>query len=99
MDSAPTVRDISIRVKELTILNEATADTVITLLSLENLVYTVRLRVKVSLGSIREWESEQGRKFGYGQQPIVRASPVTGGTIYITASGIEASEAMGALEV
>ncbi|GAH73161.1 unnamed protein product [marine sediment metagenome] len=38
-----------------------------------------------------EWESDQGRKYIYGEQPIVRASVVTGGTIYISGSGIEAS--------
>lgn len=99
LDAAPTQLDISIRLLELTIRNEATADTVVSLLSLENAVYTVRLSLKVFDGESSEWESVEGRKFAVGQQPIVRASPVTGGTIYISGSGIEASEAMGAIEV
>jgi len=78
-------------VKELTIRNSGTADTVLTLLAKYNGSYDVKLSIDVPSGTTREWESEQGRKFVYGQQPIVRTSTVTGGTIYVTASGIEAS--------
>jgi len=86
----PSQVDRYVRIKEITIRNAGSVDTVIQLLAKYNGNYTVKLSIDVPANTTRMWESEQGRKFTYGQQPIVRASPV-GGTIYLSGSGIEAS--------
>jgi len=88
--SPPSQADHYIRIKEITIRNAGSVDTVIQLLAKYDGNYIVKLSIDVPANTTRMWESEQGRKFTYGQQPIVRASPV-GGTIYLTGSGIEAS--------
>lgn len=91
LGSSPTLQDRYIRIKEVTIRNSATSDSVVTLLSLENAVYVIKISIDIPSGTTREWESEQGRRFDYGQQPVIRADCVTGGTIFVTGSGIIAS--------
>jgi len=91
LGSGPLTIDKTIRINELTLRNSGTADTVVSLLALSDAVYRVKVSIICTAASSVEWESNQGRKFVYGEQPIVRASVVTGGTIYISASGIEAS--------
>jgi len=88
--SAPSHADHYIRIKELTVRNSGASDTVIQLLAKYNGNYDLKLSIDVPANTTRMWESEQGREFTYGQQPIVRAT-VVGNTIYISGSGIEAS--------
>jgi len=88
--SPPSLADRYVRIKEITIRNSGSVDTVIQLLAKYNGNYDVKLSIDVPANTTRMWESEQGRKFTYGQQPIVRATAV-GSTIYLSGSGIEAS--------
>jgi hypothetical protein len=89
--SPPSLADHYIRIKEMTIRNSGGSDTVIQLLAKIDGGYNVKLSIDVPKNTTREWESEQGRRFSYGEQPVVRATAV-GGTIYLSGSGIEASE-------
>jgi len=88
-EAAPQA-DTYIRVRELTVRNSGNVDTVVQLLAKQDSTYHVKLSIDVPSGTTRMWESGQGRKFSYGQQPVVRASPV-GGTIYVSGSGVIAS--------
>jgi len=91
LGSPPSYADRYVRIKEITIRNSCTSDTVIQLLARYNGNYVIKLSIDVPANTTRMWESEQGRKFTHGQQPVVRATTVSGGTIYVSASGIEAS--------
>jgi len=91
LGSGSLTLDKTVRINELTLRNSGTADTVISLLVLSDAVYRVKVSIICTADSSVEWESDQGRKYIFGEQPIVRASVVTGGTIYISGSGIEAS--------
>jgi len=91
LGNPPSQADKYIRIKEITIRNSGSADTVIQLLAKYNGNYDVKLSIDVPANTTRMWESEQGRKFTYGQQPVVRATVVSGGTIFVSASGVEAS--------
>jgi len=88
--SPPSLADHYVRIKEMTIRNSGSVDTVVQLLAKYNGNYDVKVSIDVPANTTRMWESEQGRKFTYGQQPVVRATAV-GGTIYVSGSGIEAS--------
>jgi len=90
LGSPPSMRENVLRIKEVTVRNSGGSDTVLILLAKKNVNYNVKLSIDVPANTTRMWESEQGRKFTYGQQPVVRAT-VVGNTIYVSASGIEAS--------
>jgi len=89
--NSPAYTDRHIRITEITVRNSGTVDTVVQLLAKSNGNYVIKLSLDVPSDTTREWESVQGRKFNYREQPIIRATVVTGGTVYASGSGIEAS--------
>jgi len=74
------------RVTELTIRHAGTNNTVVSLLQDD----TVKLSVDVPAQTTRQWESVIGRIFDSAKAVIVRSSDVTGGSTYVSGSGIEA---------
>jgi hypothetical protein len=74
------------RVREITIRNAGTNNTVVTLLIAAG---ATKLTIDIPPQTTRVWSSEDGRAFIAAQQPAVQTSDVTGGSTYITASGVE----------
>lgn len=74
------------RIREITIRNAGTNNTVVTLLIAAG---ATKLTLDIPAQTTRVWSSEDGRAFIAAQQPAVQTSDVTGGSTYITASGVE----------
>ena len=75
------------RITELTIRNAGTNNTVVTLLIAGG---NTKLTIDVPASSTREWESVIGRIFDAAEIPAVQTSDITGGSTFISASGVEA---------
>jgi len=71
LGSGPSIQGNILRIKEITIRNSGASDTVFILLVKYDGNYDVKLSIDVPANTTRMWESEQGRKFTYGQQPVV----------------------------
>ena len=82
-----TVTGARCRVTELTIRHAGTNDTVVTLLIGGG---ATKLTIDVPTGTTREWESLVGRIFTTGQVVAVQTSDVTGGSTFVSGSGVEA---------
>ena len=75
------------RIREITIRHAGTNNTVVTLLIAGG---AARLTVDVPAQSTRVWSSEDGRVFAVGEVSAVQTSDVTGGSTFVSASGVEA---------
>jgi len=75
------------RIKEITIRNAGTNNTVVTLLIAGG---ATRLTIDVPAQTTRVWSSEDGRVFTATQQVAVQTSDITGGSTFVSASGVEA---------
>jgi len=75
------------RIRELTIRNTCPVDVVVYLRA--QITGNIKLSLDVPTQTTRVWSSQDGREFGAAEQPQVYAN-VTGGTIYASASGVEA---------
>jgi hypothetical protein len=84
---APVGAGVTRRIREITIRHAGTNNTVVTLLIAGG---ATRLTIDVPAQTTRVWSSEDGRLFTAGQQPAVQTSDVTGGSTFISASGVEA---------
>lgn len=73
------------RVREITARFTGTVNIVVTV----RVNATIRLSFDLSAQATRVWSSQDGRKFLAGEQPQVYADLLTGGTLYVTAGGIE----------
>lgn len=73
------------RIREVTARFTGTANTVV------SIIYDTIVKLSFDLPSqtTRVWSSQDGREFTAGQIPRVMASVVTGGTLYVTAAGVE----------
>ena len=80
-----TVTGSKLRITELTIRNAGTNNTVVTLTGSAGIMLTIDIPATTT----REWESVIGRVFTNGQALIVRTSDITGGSTYISGSGID----------
>jgi len=76
------------RIRELTIRHAGSANTVVTLLISGG---ATKLTIDVPVQTTRVWSSQDGRSFAAGEQPVVQTSDVTGGSTYVSASGVEAA--------
>lgn len=74
------------RVREITVRNAGTNNTVFQILVGSD----VYLSFDVAPGTTVIWTSEDGRSFSAGVQPVIRTSDVTGGSTFVSASGVEA---------
>jgi len=74
------------RIKEITVRHTGTNNTVVTLLVAGG---ATKLSIDVPAQSTRVWSSQDGRIFNEGEQPAVQSSDVTGGSTYVSASGVE----------
>ena len=75
------------RVREITIRHAGSNNTVVTLLIAGG---ATRLTIDVPAQTTRVWNSEDGRVFTAGQQSAVQTSDITGGSTFVSASGVEA---------
>ncbi len=75
------------RIRELTIRHAGTNNTVVTL-KISGAGATV-LTLDVPAQTTRIWSSEDGRSFAAGTIASVQTSNITGGSTYITASGVQ----------
>ena len=75
------------RIREITIRHAGSANTVVTLLVSGG---TTKATIDVPAQTTRVWSSQDGRAFTAAQQPAVQTSDVTGGSTYVSASGVEA---------
>jgi len=73
------------RIREITIRHAGTNNTVVTLIAGGN----TKLTVDVPAQTTRVWSSEDGRAIIAGETPQVWTSDVTGGSTYVSASGVE----------
>jgi len=74
------------RIREITIRHAGTNNTVVTILVSGG---TTKLTIDVPAQTTRVWSSEDGRTFIAAQQPAVQTSDVTGGSTFVSASGVE----------
>lgn len=74
------------RIREITIRHAGTNNTVVTLLIAAG---ATRLTIDVPAQSTVVWSSQDGREFAAAQQPAVQTSDVTGGSTFVSASGVE----------
>ncbi len=74
------------RIKEITIRNEGTNDTVVTITN----GTVIRLSIDVPASTTRQWSSQDGRRFIAGETPDVQTSDITGGSTFVSAAGVEA---------
>jgi hypothetical protein len=77
------------RVREITIRHAGSNNTVVTL-KVAGVGGAVKVTIDVPAQTTRVWSSEDGREFAEGEQPAVQTSDVTGGSTYVSASGVEA---------
>lgn len=82
-----TVTGAKCRVTELTIRHAGTNATVLTLLIGGG---ATKLTIDVPASTTREWEAVVGKVFTTGQIIAVQTSDVTGGSTFVSASGVEA---------
>lgn len=75
------------RIREITIRHAGTNNTVVTLLISGG---AIQLTIDVPAQTTRVWSSPDGRVFTAAQQPAVQTSDTTGGSTYVSASGVEA---------
>lgn len=86
---APVATGMVRRVRELTIRHAGTNNTVVTL----NLIGGApQATIDVPAQTTRVWSSQDGRDFAAGTTPGVRSSDVTGGSTFVSASGVEAAK-------
>lgn len=74
------------RIREITIRHAGTNNTVVTLLIAAG---ATRLTIDVPAQTTRVWSSEDGRVFLATVQSAVQTSDVTGGSTFVSASGVE----------
>lgn len=75
------------RIREIKIRHAGTNNTTVTLLIAAG---ATKVTIDVPAQTTRVWSSQDGRLFTAGQQPVVQTSDVTGGSTYVSASGVEA---------
>jgi len=73
------------RIREITIRHTGSNDTVVTITDGTNNI----LSIDVSAESTRLWSSQDGRELVAGEIPYAQTSDITGGSTYISASGVE----------
>lgn len=76
------------RIREITIRNTATANTVVTILISGG---ATKLTIDVPTMTTRTWSSQDGIEFDPTEQPAVQTSSVAGaGSTFVSARGVEA---------
>lgn len=75
------------RIREITIRHAGINNTVVTLKIASG---ATKLTLDIPAQTTRVWSSENGRLFNTAEQAAVQSSNVTGGSTYISASGVEA---------
>lgn len=78
---------MTLRIREITIRHAGTNNTVVTLLVAGG---NTKVTIDVPASTTRVWSSQDGREFTATQQPAVQTSDVTGGSTFISATGVEA---------
>jgi len=94
LDAAATAEDLGAavaigavrRIRELTIRNAGTNNTVVTITDGTD----TKLSIDVPAQTTRVWSSQDGRAFIAGETPDAQTSDITGGSTFISASGVEA---------
>ena len=76
------------RIRELTIRHAGTNNTVVTL-KVAGVGGAVKVTIDVPAQTTRVWSSQDGREFAAAEQPTVQTSDITGGSTYVSASGVE----------
>jgi len=76
------------RIREVTIRHEGTNNTVVSILDASG--GNILLSIDVPAQTTRTWSSQDGRAVAATLQPVVQTSDVTGGSTYVSASGVEA---------
>lgn len=75
------------RIREITARFSGSDD--VTLYLYESSTTEIRLSFTIQTQSTRLWSSQDGRKFAAGEQAQIYADSVVGGTLYVTAAGLE----------
>ena len=84
---AAVVAGKTLRIRLITIRHAGTNNTVVTLLIAGG---NTKVTVDVAAQTTRVWSSQDGREFLATEQPAVQTSDITGGSTFVSASGIEA---------
>ena len=74
------------RIREITIRHDGSNPTTVTLLVSGG---ATKLTLYVNSKDTLVWSSEDGRVFTAAQQPAVQSSDITGGSTYVSVSGVE----------
>lgn len=75
------------RIREITIRHEGTDNTVVTLLDESG--GNIKVSIDVPAQTTRVWSSQDGRSIAATLQPVIQTSDVTGGSTYVSLSGVE----------
>jgi len=78
------------RIREVTVRHAGTNNTVVTIYDASG-ANTI-LTIDVPAQTTRVWFSQDGRAVPAGSQPVIQTSDVTGGSTYVSASGVEAAQ-------
>lgn len=78
--------DLMRRLREITVRTTTTQNIIVRVL----VNTTCRLSFDVTAQSTRIWSSQDGREFQAGDQLAIRVPVITGGTVYLTAGGLDA---------
>jgi len=76
------------RIREITLRHEGTNNTVVTLL--DETGGNIKVSIDVPPQTNRTWSSQDGREIATGLQPVIQTSDITGGSTYVSLSGVEA---------
>ena len=75
------------RIRELTIRNAGTNNTVVSLLDESG--GNIKVSIDVPAQTTRVWSSQDGRAIAATLQPVIQTSDITGGSTFVSISGVE----------
>jgi len=85
---SPPVAGKTLCITEVSVRTTTPGDVVVTVRVAGETV--AKITVNVLAGSTAVWSSIDGRRFEATEQPVVLSDNVAGGTLYVSASGLEA---------
>ena len=78
------------RIREVTVRHAGSNNTVVTIYDATG--GNILLTIDVPAQTTRTWSSQDGRLVAATLQPVIQTSDVTGGSTFVSASGVEAAQ-------
>jgi len=83
----PVAAGATRRIREMSIRHAGTNNTVVTLL--DETGGNIKVSIDVPAQSTVEWSSQDGREIAAELQPVIQTSDITGGSTFVSLSGVE----------